>query len=83
MIGRLIGLLITFAIVGYLLYSFLSSGSKTNNVVNNSPAMQEQQKTLQDAGVDTTDPKALQKYTIDQAKQIEQYQNQASPPTAE
>lgn len=79
MLFRMLGLIVSFAIVGYLLYAVLSSDSKVSKAVNTNPAIQEQQKTLQSMGVDATDKEALKNYAEQQAKQIEEYQNQAPP----
>ncbi|MDE1151248.1 MAG: hypothetical protein PW788_01830 [Micavibrio sp.] len=77
MIFRLIGLVVSFGIVGYLLYSVLSSDSKLDQKINANPAVMEQKKALEGAGVNAGDKKELKKYLNDQAKQLEEYQSQA------
>lgn len=79
MFFRMIGTVVTLAIILYLMGSYLSSDKQLAQKVNANPAMQEQQKALKDQGIDATDQKALQQYTIDQAKQIQEYQNQQVP----
>jgi uncharacterized protein YneF (UPF0154 family) len=80
MMGRIVGMLVTFAIIGYLFYAFFGSNNRVKEAVNSNPTVKEQQKALKDeTGVDATDQKALMQYSIDQAKQIQDYQNQAPP----
>ncbi len=76
---RIFGLVVTLGVVCYLLLSFLSSDNQVKKAVNANPTVKEQQQTLKSVGVDGTDEKALMKYSVDQANQIQQYQNQAAP----
>ena len=71
---RLIGIMVTLLIVGYLYITFTRSGEKA---LSSNVAVQEQGKVLQQAtGVDPNDKKALQDHAMKQAKEIEAYQNQ-------
>lgn len=71
---RLIGVIITLVIIG-LLFVMMRKGSE--NAINANPAVQEQKQILQQAtGVDANDKKALQDYTLKQAQEIQQYQQQ-------
>ena len=79
MMYRMLGVVATFGLICYLLFSFLSSDSHVKKAVNANPEVQEQMQTLKSIGVDGTDPAALRKYTEQQAKQIEDYQNQKIP----
>jgi hypothetical protein len=80
MMFRMMGTLVTFALIGYLIYAFFGSNNRVKQAINSNPTVKEQQQTLKDAtGVDATDQKALMQYSIDQAKQIQDYQNQAPP----
>ena len=74
---RLGGLLLSFGIIGYLLYSIFSADSKVEKSIANNPTVQEQKKALKDAGVDADDKKALNKNLDDAVKQLENYQKQA------
>ena len=77
---RLIGLVISLGLIGYLLYGVLSSDSKVGNAINANPAVQEQKRTLESAGVNASDQEALKRHTLKQARELEQYMNQAPPP---
>jgi len=77
MIFRLTGLVVSFGIVGYLLYSVLSSNSKMDEKINSNPTVIEQKQALESAGVNAGDKKELKKYLDNQAQQLEEYQHQA------
>lgn len=77
---RLVGLVISMGFIGYLLYAVLSADSKIAESINNNPAVQEQQNALKSAGVDATDKEAVKNYALEQARQLEAYQNQVIPP---
>jgi hypothetical protein len=75
MLGRLFGFCVTMGVIFYLFHSMNSSDEAVQKAMN-SPAMQEQKKILEAAGIDPNDPDAVRKYTEKKAREIEQYQNQ-------
>lgn len=71
---RIIGILVTLALIGYL---FFAMGNSAEKALNDNLVTAEQKKTLQEAtGVDANDPKALQNYALEQAKKLQEIQNQ-------
>lgn len=71
---RLIGIIITLAIVGLMFVKMQRSG---NEAVNSNPAVKEQRQVLQQAtGVDASDPKALKDYALKQAEDMKRIQEE-------
>lgn len=74
MFFRMISLVLTLGITGYLLMMAL----KSDKEIDKNPTVIEQKKVLLDAtGVDASDPKAVKDYTLKQAQEIEAFQKQA------
>ena len=61
MFGRLIGLLVSFAIVVYLLMGVIGGNEKVEQSIEQSAAMQDQKAALESAGIDASDKAALKK----------------------
>lgn len=81
MFFRMVSLMVVMAIVGLMIVWSMSSDK---SALQDIPAVQEQRKTLQQStGVDAMDQKALEKYTLDQAKQLQDYQQQLQAPAGE
>jgi len=76
MFMRIGGILLSFGIIGYLLWSWISADSKVQKSIDNNPAVQEQKQVLKDAGINPDDKKALEKSLNDATKQLEEYQKQ-------
>lgn len=73
MFFRMISLVLTLGITGYLLMMAL----KSDKEIDKNPTVIEQKKVLLDAtGVDASDPKAVKDYTLKQAQELEDYQKQ-------
>lgn len=73
---RLIGVLISLAIIGYMFYALNRTDAAVTQAINSNPAMQEQQKTLQGAGVDTSRSGNIADHTAKKAMEIKAYQDQ-------
>ena len=80
MLFRAIGLCLSLAIIAWMMSGVLGGNKQIQNKINANPAVQEQKKALESAGVKTDDPEKLKAYTMQQAQQLEQFQNQTAPP---
>jgi hypothetical protein len=78
MVMRLIGVLISLAIIGYMFYSLNRTDTAVNDALNNNPTVQEQKKTLQSAGVNTSSPEGIADDTAKKALAIKAYQDQVN-----
>ncbi len=75
MIMRLLGMALTLGIIGYLFYSFNHSKSSVDDAINKNAVVQSNKAALESVGVNTS-KEELEKYAIDQAQQINNYQQQ-------
>ena len=74
---RLIGFIITFAIIGYIFYALNASDRAVKKIGDNNPAVQEQKKILKEQGVNADDPDAVKKAAEKKAKEIDEFQHSA------
>lgn len=77
MLFRMLALIASMCLIGYFLMSYFTSGNKVDKAMNENPAVQEQQKALEGAGVDAKDKKAVQQHLQQQIKDLQAYQKQA------
>jgi hypothetical protein len=75
---RLVGFALSMLIIAWMFHTMHGSNTQVQKAVDNNPTVKEQKKVLHDAtGVDPNDPEAVRKYTIEQAKKIDEYQHSA------
>ena len=77
MIWRLVGMVLSFGLIGYLLYVTLGSNSAVDKSINSNATVVEQKKALESAGVNAEDKQQLRAYIGQQEKQLEEYKHQA------
>jgi len=70
MFGRLIGLLITMGIIGYMMYAVLKSDNDVQKSIDNSPTTISNKAALKSAGIDADNKKELEKAMRQQADEI-------------
>lgn len=76
MFFRMIGIVITLAVVGLM---FAKMNMAADQAVSGNAGYQEQQQTLQQAaGVNPADQKQMRDYTMQQAQDIKNYQDQVN-----
>lgn len=75
MIMRLLGMALTLGIIGYMFYSFNHSKNSVDDAINKNAVVQSNKAALEGVGVNTS-KEELEKYTIEQAKQINSFQQQ-------
>lgn len=74
---RAVSLAVTLALVAYMMVSVLGKNSKVDKAIDANPAVQEQKKALQSAGVNADDKDAVKKQLADEVKRLEEFQKQA------